>query len=61
MGAQSVIQSEVIDWEVFNFTLLTSIMSTSHEILLYNKVELDDGTQGGVRYIGSIMGKKGEF
>eukprot|EP01084_Bolivina_argentea_P120403 213413_1 len=31
------------------------------EILLYNKVELDDGAQGVVHYIGNIMGKKGTF
>ena len=61
MGARSELQNKVIDREVFNFALLTSIMSTNHEILLYNKVQIDDGTQGVVRYIGNIMGKKGVF
>eukprot|EP01083_Nonionella_stella_P239057 837151_1 len=31
------------------------------QILLYNKVQLDDGSQGIVRYMGNIMGKKGIF
>ena len=31
------------------------------EIRLYNKVQLQDGTVGIVRYIGSLMGKKGVF
>ena len=31
------------------------------EILLFNKVQLDDGSQGIVRYMGGIMGKKGVF
>ena len=36
-------------------------MAKELNILLYNKVELDDGTQGIVRYMGGIMGKKGVF
>lgn len=38
-------------------------MSTDFDVLphLYNKVQLDDGSIGVVRYIGSIMGKKGTF
>eukprot|EP01084_Bolivina_argentea_P048550 89440_1 len=31
------------------------------DVLLYNKVKLDDGSVGVVRYIGNIMGKKGVF
>eukprot|EP01084_Bolivina_argentea_P319636 554392_1 len=30
-------------------------------ILLYNKVQLQDGSQGIVKYIGNIIGKKGTF
>ena len=36
-------------------------MEAASKVLLYNKVNLDDGTVGIVRYMGSVMGKKGAY